>query len=429
MLLTIPSSALSLIKPVPAGGKFKPYLVAFAIPGTIGTCIYWLMPYFFNDDPMNMAKFGFWLVLSMIREAAGTFRSIAETGMLATITPHPVDRTRLITKAEFFSGYMGEKLPEIAMGLLIDFVNHEVISTPMKGVYLGMGCFCAVFGGAMALFFFITTRERVVQSVDRPSIRDGIKSILTNKPILLITLSDFLGAFSLSAGLNNYYIDVLGSASIKNIVGIPGAFTVNLSYAYIPWARRKFSTKLLWIVGGSWGDFLMMIVFFIGSIGGIGPNGWYNKKSIMIPAFMAQETIFVLIFGIRRVIPREMFNEAMDYCEWKNGFRTEGMTSVAKGLATKLVSTIANTIKPLIMSYFGYNVQAGFGKQTDRAKYGLFMMGTLLPFATGILSIIPKLFYDLTGKKREIMYEELLARRAQTQSILSKDEGNLAAEG
>ena len=30
------------------------------------------------------------------------------------------------------------------------------------------------------------------------------------------------------------------------------------------------------------------------------------------------------------VIPEEMRNETIDYGEWKNGYRTEGMTGVAK---------------------------------------------------------------------------------------------------
>lgn len=39
-------------------------------------------------------------------------------------------------------------------------------------------------------------------------------------------------------------------------------------------------------------------------------------------------------------------------------------------------------------------------------------MFTIVPFLTGMISIIPMLFYDLSGKKKEKMYEELLERRA-----------------
>jgi len=142
----------------------------------------------------------------------------------------------------------------------------------------------------------------------------------------------------------------------------------------------------------------------------------------MIPVLMAQETIAMSVYGIRKVIPSEMSNEAMDYCEWKNGFRTEGMTGTAKGLATKLVGTVSGTIKPILMKKIGYEQGIKVGTQTDRTKYYLFAMTTIIPIVTGILGIIPKFFYDLGGKKREMMYEELLARRAAKQKELSNGE-------
>lgn len=410
-------------------GKFKPYLVVFAIPGTIGSCFYWLMPAFFpGTDGMDFTKFMVWLFLALFREGTATFQTVAETGMLATITPHPVDRTRLITKANFFSGFV-EKIPEFLMGLFIDLINHNVISMKLGGAYMFMGVFTTVTGGAMAMIFFFTTRERVMQSVERPSILEGFRSIIRNKPILLITLSDFLAAFSLNAGMNNYLIDVLGAASYKNVIGIPGGFVSPTSYAYVPWLRRKFSTKTLWIAGGNFGDMLMAGVFLLGSIGGVGPKGWYNKPAIMVPILMVQEALFMFVYGIRKVIPAEMFNEAMDYCEWKNGYRTEGMTSMARGLATKLVRTVSGTIKPIIMKKIGYEQGKQFGTQTDSTKYALFAMTTIIPFLTGLLGIIPKFFYDLGGEKRERMYEELLARRADNQKTMSSGEVLATADG
>lgn len=400
-------------------GKFKPYLVAFAIPGTIGACIYWLLPLFLNDDPMSMVKFWSFLILALVREGAGTFRGIAETGMLATITPHPVDRTRLITVANFYSSFV-ENLPEILMGLLYDGVNKKIIKVSLKGLFVSFGVLTSIVSGVLAFWFFISTRERVIQSEERPSIMQGIRSIITNKPILLITLSDFLGAFRIGSGMNNYYIDVLGSITYKGIVGIPGGLVSNASYAYVSWARRKFSTRTLWILGGSLGDMFMAGVFFLGCIGGRGANGWFRKPAAMVPIIMLQETLFMAVYGIRKVIPSEMFNEAMDYCEWKNGYRTEGMTSTTRGLANKLVGTVSGSVKNVLMKKLGYNLYAGHGQQSDETKFALFAMATIIPFVTGgLLSIIPKLFYDLTGEKRERMYEELLVRREERQREVS----------
>ena len=103
--------------------------------------------------------------------------------------------------------------------------------------------------------------------------------------------------------------------------------------------------------------------------------------------------------------------------EWKNGYRTEGMTGVAKDLARKLVGTVGASIKAFLLSKIGYVEGAGYGNQSARTEYMLFAMCTLLPTVTSVFGLIPKFFYDLSGEKRERMYRELMERR---QSIIDK---------
>ena len=52
-------------------------------------------------------------------------------------------------------------------------------------------------------------------------------------------------------------------------------------------------------------------------------------------------------------------------------------------------------------------------EQTDKVKFYLFAMFTIIPAVTGSLGIIPMLFYDLNNEKRERMYAELLVRREE----------------
>lgn len=390
-------------------GKFKPWLIINGIPGVILSLFYWGMPVLFGSKGMyDVGKLVFYFVFSMINNLVGSLVSIARTGMLSTITPNIIDRTRLITEANLLSGFC-EKAPEILMGLLIDLVNHGKLKIKMSSLYVSAGIFTSIVGGAFSIYFAFVAKERVTQTVDKPSIKASFKSIFTNKPLLLITLSEFLSAFALSSGTNYYYINVLGLATMSTIVGIPGAIVSPISYSYVPWARSKFSTKTLWIFGSHISDFLLVGVFLVGSI-----NKNYKKLAVMIPAFMLRETIWMFFWGIRSVIPEEMRNEAIDYGEWKNGYRNEGLTGVAKGLPGKLISTFGATIRTLILSKVGYVEGAGFGGQTEKTEYSLFWMCTILPVVTSIFSIVPKLFYDLSGEKKEKMYRELYERRMQT---------------
>ncbi len=401
-------------------GKFKPWLVIYGIPGVALSLLFWAMPMMFGGrGSYDVGKLTFYLIFQLINNLAGSLSAIARTGMLATITPNIIDRTRLITEANLLSGFV-EKAPEIIMGLLIDLVNHDKLKIKMPTLYMSGGMITSIVSGLFALIFALVAKERVNQTVEKPSVKESFKSIFTNKPLLLITLSEFLGAFSIGSGVNYYYINVLGLATMSTIVGIPGAIVSPISYSYVPWARSKFSTKTLWIFGSHISDFLMVGVFAIGSI-----NKNYKKLGAMIPAFMLRETIWMFFWGIRSVIPEEMRNEAIDYGEWKNGYRNEGLTGVAKDLPKKLISTFGNTVKALILEKAGYVEGAGFGGQSEKTEFSLFWMCTILPVITGILSIIPKLFYDLNGEKKDRMYRELYERRkaiaAQQDSFNAED--------
>ena len=64
-------------------------------------------------------------------------------------------------------------------------------------------------------------------------------------------------------------------------------------------------------------------------------------------------------------------------------------------------------------------------EQPDKVKFYLFAMFTIIPALTGSFGIIPMLFYDLHGKKKEMMYAELLARRKD--ASIAASEGDLDA--
>ena len=183
-------------------GKFKPWLVIYAIPGVFLTVIYWALPIFLGTDGVgsDMTRFAIYLVLQIFSNLATSLISIVRQGMTATITPNIVDRTRLITMANLLSGFI-EKAPEILMGLLIDIyinspknqaleiANNVAWQSGYNKMFVLGGVITAVVSGLFALFYAFVAKERVMQTIERPSIFSGIKSVITNKPLLLITLS------------------------------------------------------------------------------------------------------------------------------------------------------------------------------------------------------------------------------------------------
>lgn len=389
-------------------GKFKPYLVLYAGPGTVLSVIYWLMPILFSTMHLaEFSKFIFYLVLLITKNLAESLRDIAKTGMLSTITPDVNDRTRLITAANLLSGFL-EKTPSQILDLLLDLSIHNVIKTPHRSLYISFGTVTVIASGIMALGFSIIAKERVSQSIKSPSLIYSIKMIFKCKPVLLISLSEFLGSFSsVKVGDKYYYMNVLKLASLTNIVGIPGAFVSPVSYSYVPKLRRKFSTKTLWLFSAHMNNFLMIGVFLVGSI-----NKGYKKLKVMIPVLMIQETVWMTIYGLKKVIPSEMYNESMDYFEWQNGFRAEAMVGVFQSLTRKLASTTGSALNSLILGKLGYNQNTVPGGQSDKINYTIFALFSVVPATLSLIGMIPKFFYDLSGEKRDRMYAELHERRA-----------------
>ncbi|MBQ2973093.1 MAG: MFS transporter [Clostridia bacterium] len=397
-------------------GKFKPWLMVYAVPGVTISVIFWLLPNFFAGSGLLYApKLAAYLVLQLLYDLAHTIITIARTGMTATITPNVSERASLITKANLLSGFV-ESAPKIVMGALMDMVDWGVLKVEISSVYVFVGVLVTVVSGILAFVYALVAKERVMQTEEKPNVKNSFKAILNNKPLLLIVLSEFLGAFSIGGDMSLYYRDVLKLSSMATIVGIPGAVVSPLSYSYVGWARKRFSTKLLWIAGSHVDNVLLTGVFIVGCF-----NKNYKKLGAMIPAWMIRETVWMMFYGIKKVVPTEMRNEAIDYGEWKNGYRSEGMTGATQEISAKLIRTFKETLKTSILSKIGYVQGAEAGTQSEKTEFALFAMCTIVPIVTGILSIVPKLFYNLSGEKLERMYEELNERRrlvaCQTEEI------------
>ena len=390
-------------------GKFRPYLVAFQIPLTLLGSLYWLIPFFFPaTSGTYLPKLIYYFAFNVINETAGTFTSVAKSGYMTTVTPHPNDRARLITLAELLTGFMGEDMPNYIMGVLIDLINNNILKWKLQNVFLAMGLGTGIISSVFTLYFFLVSRERVMQSIEAPSVKQGLKAVINNYPVLLITLSDFLGGFSVGSSSTNYFIDVLGSASLQTLLNIPSSINGTLSYAFVKPIRAKFSTKAIWVFEDLYTRFWIILLFIIGSI-----KKNYKKRLLMCILFGIQAWFDKWAFGIRKVVKAELYNEAMDYCEWKNGYRVEATIGVARSLITKVQNIAMTSVKSLILSAIGYEQGIAIGTQTDKTKWRLFALCTGIPQLTGILAVIPKFLYPLSGSLRDRMYCELMKKRRE----------------
>ena len=405
-------------------GKFKTYLILYAGPGAALGILFWAMPAMFPGAAATyMPKIIAYFILQMITNLATSLYNIAKSGILATITPDTVDRTRIINQANLISSLV-ENLPKQAVTIFIDLVNNGIMKISMSSLFIIMGIATAAASSALSFYFSVVYKERVLQSVEKPNYKETLTSIFRSRPLMLLALSDLLSSFgNIGTSISLYYINVLNFSSAELVVGIPGMFVTYASYTYVTKLRSLFSTKALWIFGDHFGNVLLLLVFGFGSI-----NRNYKKTWTMLIAFMIRETIWNGVYALRKVIPTEIGNEVIDYGEWKNGYRTEGSTGLVKDLASKIVGSIGGVLSTVLLQAIGYRQGLKPGQQSARTEYLLFLTTTLVPAVGGLLGMIPKFFYNIDNKTRKRMYAELAERRSQTAKALNESADNTAVE-
>ncbi len=397
-------------------GKFKPWAFATIGPYAIACMALWLTPLFIGDQnwgPLSWQKITIYCVISLLKETIGTLYGCAIGGLNSTYTPSIDDKSALIALDNIGDF---EKVPSYVMVILLDLAAAGAIGISVENVYIFMGA-GTLLVSFMGMFVRICViKERVVQVEEKPKLIDGLRNFFGNRLQVLLTLSNILSAFGNVSGpfSNMFWLDVMGSASLKVITGIPASPLTYVSYMYLPKLRKRFSMKTLWYISRAVPQIGWIIVFAIGF------NNLDNLW-IMIPGIMFHEMCISSVYSIGKVIPQLMEQEIIDYGECKTGKRTEPMTGYISSLATKIVSEIQNAVSTAVVSFIGY--EAGVGSvQTMKTKQAIFAMYTVVPIILGAFSYIPMIFYNLDDKTKTIMYHELTERR---NNIIKKSQENV----
>ncbi|MGI6745993.1 MAG: MFS transporter [Acutalibacteraceae bacterium] len=401
-------------------GKFRPYLFAVALPLAILSAVYWLLPVIFEGKDANyIPKFIAYMIFEVFMETCGTFKEICRSGLISTITPYPVERSKLIAFTSYFTGWFGG-LPGQIIEVLFDLVTNNLIKSATKTstefltrVYVIMGPSTVLLSGFVAFWFVFNTRERVQQSIERPSITEGIKQVIRNRPTFVYILSQALSSFGTGISTNKYYKWVLFFGTMETVAGIPSAIVIPMSYAAAPKLLTRYSMKGLYIVSNSFAKAMYIPVFLIGMIG-----DKKDKVFMHVPPMMVITAIWEIIYaafgGIKTVVNTEMRNECMDYCEWKYGYRSEATITAAKSVIQKIPSRLNSIMEPQIKKMIGFvpELYPAGKKQKYKTQAWIFAMATLVPAVITLIGSLPILFYNIDRKTKEQMYNELTQRRA-----------------
>lgn len=400
-------------------GKLRPYLIFVPIPLSIATIMLFAGPEILADAKTTTVKIVYMYISYFLWEFFYTLGDVPFWGMSTAISPSPSDRTRAISSARFISGLLGG-LSTTALVVMMDLSNSKAWKLTLSQDFLILAIIAAIMILGLFSLAGTKTKERVVQSVKEPSVFEGFKIMFKNKPLMLIVAGNVIGTLSGLAGVfqTYYYSEVLNLNSAVLWINLPGTIFGFLTYLLIPKVKKKLDNKQIVILN-------LVCRFVVGTLVFIAGLNFYNTNILVISVLlMIQNFIFSFFNTINMVIPTEMIGDTVDYMEWKTGERNEGVSFSVLTFVGKLTGSastaLGTALLPVIGLTFVKNAAgesiAVKGEHTDLFIWALY---TCVPYLLGLLSVIPYLFYDLTGKKLETIRSEMKIRREELSKEVS----------
>lgn len=392
-------------------GKMRPYLLFGAIPFGIITILLFLP----ITSMSSSLKIVYMYVTYILYGIIGTVVGVPLDGLPAVASPNTDERTKIVSISRVV-GSIGEQSALVLYSLFAIFLS-------MKYSYMTMGIVIGILAPVFLILGGVAIKERVPSSKETPKILDGFKYLFQNKQFLAMILSNLLTFFRnlVSASIIYIVTYIYCNGSLNIAFALPGAIASMIGMLFAPKLKKIMDAKQLFIAATVFHSVALVVVFLVGF-----KVPWYATAALMFFA--------MLPVGILNVVPHLMAMDTLDYWEDKTDKRQEGVCFAIVSLRSKVSSAFKDFFLAYLLTYFLFatpltTISDHSPWQMSFAQEGLFMIFTIIPAALNLLSIVPMIFYRLSGKKMAEIQQRLVVRRAEEfGDMFAEEEGGALVE-
>ncbi len=382
-------------------GKMRPYLFGAAIPWGVLTIVMF-MPSIYASMGAS-GKIAFMWVTYLLYSVLGTAVGVPLNGLPAVASPNTDERAKIISISRIL-GSIGEQSALVLLTLFLILTNDNYPNS-----YMLMALIIGILGPLFMVLGAKFVKERLEPTSRTPNVLEGFKYLFKNKQFLLLICSNLLTFFRnfVSAMIIYVVSYIYSNGSLQIIFSLPGAVASMIGMMLAPKLRKLMDSKKLFILATIWHSVALALIFFIYIIGG---KAWWLVAILMF--------IAMIPVGILNVIPHLMATDTLDYWEDKTGDRCEGITFSLMSLRSKVSSGLKDYTMSYLLVFFGFSQALPFLNdhtpvQSDFTKLGLFSIYTIIPAVLNLISIVPILFYKLSGKKMAEIQSRLAVKRLE----------------
>lgn len=429
-------------------GKCRPYLIIFpAIIGLVTILAFLNGNYATADTTTQKVLIVAWAAISYIAWGmCFTVCDIPLWGITSLMTEDENDRSKILGLARMVAGVGG-------IGVLVVQIAQAVAGAfggDMQKGFIVTVIIMTVVATILFEFAGLFTKERVDKSEKSYTFKENFKIMFGNKPFRQILISGILRSpiqllMIVAMTLVTYYYangnimnilvynddGSLAGINVKILIGLgcvaAGLFVGQfVAMGVTPLIIKKVEKKTLYNIYSIAGavPYALIFVFYKVSGGDLTTTFW----SIIIGICMLFGSA---AFGGINVLQSVMIADCVDYEEYYNGVRTDGIFFSGQSFITKLaagISTIVSSAVYAIVGYSGANVDklnkaiengASFltydgGTGVGKYAEAMFFLISIPPAIGMILSAIPTLKYAMTDAEHKEILSELVSRRKGT---------------
>ncbi len=392
-------------------GKFRQLIINTALPVGIITILLFFVP----QGAGIYFQCAWILVFYLMWDVLYTVHDISKWGLLARISPSDRERNKIITYSKTMME-VGLAFPKVFM-LLIDEGNMKKLTelTGWEFTIEKVIMVSAVILGLAGIFLMgmpIFTKERILANNPPQSLILDLKNVLKNRTLLLLLLSTLLGSLVFNIG-SSYYFFSLMEVSV-NVFGIElSGINIYVLFGIISSIPALFFAPFTHILAEKIGLKNIIILNFISEVvfNTLAYfTGYQGNRILIIVLFM---TVTSMTKAWQRIAIISMVTESIDYMEWRTGRRMEGETFAVNSLIGKVGSGVATAMSGLTLTLLKFNPSPVNGVVAAGALFRKWVWPLLMfgPVLSAILTILPVFFINYTGKRKELIENELRERR------------------
>lgn len=372
-------------------GKARPWLLWLAVPFGISAVVLFTVPDLSAHGRLIYAFITYNLVFSVIYTAQDTPYS----SMLPLMTSDGHQRTMLSITRMIMAN----------CGIILSFMVTLPLVRLMGGGARGWQRAFMVFGALATILMLVCfrfTKERIKAPAGRKAIplKAGLASMATNKYLVLVlllgvTLFVTLGLYGANVYFCRYFlhnVERLGPLmSIMIAAQVAGMAMVG------PIIKRfgKRNCALVGIAISIVGQLVMYIA----------PTSYVIVVIGTVIKGLGASPLVGTLFA--------MCSDAIDYGEWRSGFRVDGLTFGTMALAMKTSAGLGGAITGWVLGWTGY--VAGAVTQHPAAMGGIRALFLDIPLAFYLLAAVIIWIYKLDREYKSIN-SDLVMRRANAQA-------------